>query len=183
MADGISTASVELLRLTSLQHEDVPKLMAIYRESDRYNANVLFPHLDPAEAYRRAETRLVEFLNERFFTAPGRVLAVLVQDDEWICALRYTVLDDQWFIEGVETRPDRRRERAATRMFQKLIETIDHPTELRLFVPKTNNRSLCFHRSLGFEIVATSPVHPVLGTVSEGRYDMRLRIDPENMSI
>lgn len=131
------------------------KLMEIYRQGNLETADRLYPHVaDRRFALRLAERDFIDFLAREFFR-PGCSYMVLVVDDVWLSALRLTLVEEGlYYIEALETRPDRRREGNAVRLLRAVITVLSHrgPFILRDCVSKENLPSLRTHRKAGFTV-------------------------------
>lgn len=53
-----------LLKMTSLKDADIPKLMAIYAEGNRENAEYFYPELPLTEGIAKEEQKFVTMLRE-----------------------------------------------------------------------------------------------------------------------
>lgn len=142
-----------LLEFTELSHLDKNKLMQVYREGNLQHADSLYPHLvDRRFALKLAERDFIDYL-ARYFLRPGRAYMVQTEDGVWLSALRLSrVYPELYYIEALETRPDRRREGHAVRLLTNVIALLQSrgPFVLRDCVSKTNLASLSAHKKAGF---------------------------------
>ena len=144
-----------LLVLQSPEELDVPKLLAIYRESALKNCQGMFPAETFADSLEQYEAGYAAFMREEFFTQPGRFWMVETADELWASALRLLPLEEPntWMIEALETHPDHRRKGYGARLLADTVRFMeDTHGELVLLsgVGKRNAASLQAHLHSGF---------------------------------
>ncbi len=161
-----------LLRITGFGDLDPRRLMDVYAESNRENAEDFFPELtDRDEAVRRVEEGFLAFLRDEFFAGPGAVCWVLAEDGVWVSAARTTrVGPDRHYLEALETRPDRRRRGCGAELLRGIIGALKEEGDFRLCccVSKRNTASLRTHEKCGFRIVSEEGYDWLLGE-ADGR--------------
>lgn len=163
-----------LLRLTELSDAEVPKLMAIYAEGNRENAEYFYPELPLAEGIAREEQRFVTMLREMFFPKPGNELFVWRTEGQWVAALRLTKLDDFYYLEALETKPDQRRKGYGKSLLEATCKALAHrrPVTVRDCVAKRNKASLRTHLAAGFVIEQDPGIEYPGGEADERYYGM-----------
>lgn len=144
-----------LLALQSPEELDIPKLLAIYRESALENCQGMFPAESFSTSLEQYEAGYAAFMREEFFVQPERFWMVETADGLWASALRLLPLEEPniWMIEALETHPDHRRQGYGA---QLLTDTIQYMEEnhgeiiLLSGVGKRNVASLQTHLRSGF---------------------------------
>ena len=143
---------------TSYAELDGPRLMTVYAESNRENTDYFFPDLaDKALAVKQVEEGFLTFLREEFFTWPGPAYYVLEEAGEWVAALRLNKVQPRlYYLEALETRPDRRRQGCAARLLREVVSHLKTKGPFRLCdcVDKQNEPSVRTHLACGFRIVS-----------------------------
>ena len=151
-----------LIQITEIDAAAVDRLFAVYAES----MADLSGNFDSADEMRDSyEVFLREFIRE-----PGQLLLVETEGPEWRSALRaIEYRPGVWFIEAVETAPDRRGQGFGRRLLThaserlvslgaKRIECIIHPD---------NTASQRLHAACGFAPTGDEPVN-CWGETEEG---------------
>lgn len=144
----------KLMKLTERSPDADRRLMAIYADSNQENADDYYPEEDDREiAVAKVEREFLEYLDTEFYADPRNAYYVLAVDGEWVAALRLSRLENYYFIEAIETRPDRRREGYTSMLYGMLIESEipEADIQLRCTVARSNRASLNLHAKLGFE--------------------------------
>lgn len=167
-----------LLTLHNLTDEDIPKLMAIYAEGNRENADYFYPDLDPEEGERLVVVDFVKFLRTEFFPRPGNTCYVLEEEGRWVSALRVSETEDGLYLEALETHPDLRRQGCAARLLTQALElwrTQGVPA-VRDSISCRNAASLATHKKCGFVVERKTAVNPLTGEENEGCCGMVCRL-------
>ena len=109
-----------LLKITDGQALDERKLMDVYAESNLENTDFFCPEEpDKEAAVRMVESGFLDFLKNEFFKEPEAVCWVLEEDGVWVSALRICrIPEGPYYLEALETRPDRRRQGYGVRLQQ-----------------------------------------------------------------
>lgn len=143
-----------LLRLTELVDSDIPKLMDIYAEGNRENAEYFYPELPLTEGIAKEEQKFVTMLRETFFPKPENTLFVWEMEEQWVAALRLTRLDGFYYLEALETKPDQRKKGYGKALLEAVCKelTARGCVTIRDCVAKRNEASLRTHCSAGFVI-------------------------------
>ena len=148
---------------TAMTAEEKRRLMTVYEGSNRENAGEFYPGVPAEEAVQRVRDGFCAFLDQ-FLASPQNTCYVWAEDGEWVSALRLTRLPDFYYMEALETAPDRRRRGCAERLLRAVSEYLvqnarrsSDSTEtdtvvIRSCVSKRNAPSLAIHRKCGFTI-------------------------------
>ena len=144
-----------LLVLQSPGELDVPKLLAIYRESALENCQGMFPAETFAASLEQYEAGYAAFMREEFFAKPGRFWMAETADGLWASALRLLPLEEPntWMIEALETHPDHRHKGYAAQLLTDTVRFLEETFgEIVLLsgVGKRNTASLQTHLHSGF---------------------------------
>ena len=144
--------------ITTYADLDGPRLMAVYAESNWENTDYFFPNMaDKALAVRKVEEGFLQFLRDEFFTGPGPAYYVLEEAGAWVSALRLNEVQPKvFYLEALETRPDRRRQGCAARLLRKVTDHLKRQGPFRIAdcVDKQNEPSIRTHLACGFKIVS-----------------------------
>lgn len=168
-----------LLTLRSLTDEDIPKLMAIYAEGNRENADYFYPDLEPEEGERLVTADFVKFLRTEFFPRPGNTYYVLEEEGRWVSALRVSETEDGLYLEALETAPGLRRQGRAARLLTQALELWRDQgvPAVRDSVSYHNAASLATHKKCGFVVERETAVNPITGEENEGCYGLVCRLE------
>lgn len=166
---------------TSYSDLDGGKLMQVYAESNLENTDHFFPEIeDKALAVRKVEEGFLQFLREEFFAGPGPAYYVLEEAGAWVSALRLNeVQPGLYYLEALETRPDRRRQGCAARLLRQVVDHLKTKGPFRLCdcVSKHNDPSIRTHLACGFQIVSEAGHDYLQGEDDEGDYGFEYRFD------
>lgn len=147
-----------LLKFTSFSELNTDRLMTIYSEGNLENADCFYPdEPDRQKAVRLCEERFTDYLKNDFYSRPGRTYWILEENGEWVCALRTSYIGDGlYYIEALETKPDRRRLGYAAKLLNSVEECLKNsgPFSLRSNVNRKNIPSLRTHIRSGFRIAS-----------------------------
>ncbi len=137
---------------------DERQLMSLSAEGNRENADYFYPEMEDREAaVRQAEKDFLHYLENDFFTCPGRTYWVLEKHQKWVSAVRlYQLKPDFYYMEALETHPAYRRKGLASQLLHEVIRTLQWKGafQLRSCVSKKNIASLRAHERCGFQIVS-----------------------------
>ncbi len=181
------TAETSALHIVTEYAElDGPRLMEVYAESNLENTDYFFPEMeDKALAVKKVEEGFLAFLRDEFYAGPGPTYYVLEEAGAWVSALRMNELEPGfYYLEALETRPDRRRQGCAARL---LREVTDHlkakgPFRIRDCVSKKNEPSVRTHLSSGFTIVSQAGRDYLRGEDDPRDYGFEYRFDGETVA-
>ncbi len=144
-----------LLRFDSFEALDFARLMTVYRESNRENAEEFYPEMDAEKALHVVEENFRSFLQDTFYQGEGKTYWVLCFDDVWVSALRLTQLWERfYYLEALETHPAFRIRGYAKQLLRSVIEQLeaDGPVCICDCVDKENTASVRTHLAAGFRI-------------------------------
>lgn len=146
------------------------KLMALYQEGNRENAEYFYPELSPEQGLLRAREDFCRYLREDFFRVPGGVYCIWEEAGVWISALRLEPWEDGLLLEALETHPDFRKQGYAKKLVQAMQREL---TGKRIYshVSKKNKASLAVHGACGFTVFRDS-ARMVDGTVTAGSFTL-----------
>ena len=172
--------------ITTYADLDGPRLMAVYAESNLENTDYFFPDMaDKALAVRKVEEGFLRFLRDEFFVGPGPAYFVLEEAGEWVSALRLNELSPGfYYLEALETRPDRRRQGCAGRLLREVVDHLKAKGPFRLCdcVSKRNEPSVRTHLACGFTIVSDIGHDYLRNEDDEGDYGFEYRFDSTEAS-
>ena len=140
-----------LLLATKLQELNFSQLMAVYEDGNRENGELFFPDLSEGQQMIRAEQSFYEYLREGFFSVPGAVYALWVEDGNYVSALRLEPYEDGLLLEALETAPTQRRKGYAEQLMRAV--QAQFPEKIYSHVSKRNVASLAVHEKCGFRQV------------------------------
>ena len=163
-----------LLKITALADADIPKIMAIYAEGNRENAEYFYPDIPVEAGIAKEERKFAKMLREEFFTKSENAMYVWQTDGRWVAALRLTEMDEFYYLEALETRPDQRKQGYGTALLKGLCASLcaQGPVVIRDCVRKRNEASLRTHLAAGFVIERESGVEYPSGKTDERSYGM-----------
>ncbi|MCR5690519.1 MAG: GNAT family N-acetyltransferase [Clostridiales bacterium] len=165
-----------LLKITSYDALDERRLMDVYSESNYENTDYFYPdEPDKAKAVRMVEAGFLDYLKNGFFASPGNTYWILEEHSEWVCAMRTTlIVPAAYYIEALETRPDRRRRGCASRLIACVIDELKQNGPFRLCdcVSKRNEASLAAHLKCGFRIVSEEGLDYLSGERDDRHYGL-----------
>ena len=169
--------------ITTYVDLDGPRLMTVYAESNLENTDYFFPDLaDKALAVKQVEEGFLTFLREEFFTWPGPAYCVLEEAGAWVSALRLNeVQPGLYYLEALETRPDRRRQGCAARLLREVLDYLKSKGSFRLCdcVDKQNEPSVRTHLDCGFRIVSDTGHDYLRHEDDPGDFSFEYRYDGE----
>ncbi len=144
--------------ITRYANLDERRLMSLYAEGNRENADYFYPEMEDREAaVRQAEKDFLHDLENDFFTCPGRTYWVLEEQHEWVSAVRlYQLKPDFYYLEALETHPAYRKKGYASKLLREVICALRKKGAFQLCdcVSKKNIASLRTHERCGFQIVS-----------------------------
>ena len=147
-----------LLRVTRYSDLDERKLMDVYAESNYENTDYFFPdETDKLVAVGKVEAGFLHFLQHDFCERPGNAYWILEEKGVWVSALRTSPVEPGvYYLEALETRPDRRERGYASQLLSGVLNTLKREGPFRLYdcVGKKNAASLKTHLKCGFTIAS-----------------------------
>lgn len=135
-----------------LQELNFPKLMELYSESNRENAEEQYSWYDANLAILKAEQDFYQYLNEVFFQTKGAFYAVWEDKGQYHSALRMEPYRDGLLLEALETHPCYRGMGYAKGLIHAALEVLKAEGVASVYshVNKRNVASLRTHLSCGF---------------------------------
>ncbi|MBQ6415067.1 MAG: GNAT family N-acetyltransferase [Butyrivibrio sp.] len=170
---------MRLLEFYTLESLDFPKLMEVYRESNEDNVSYFYPEETNLDKGRHlVEQKFHDYLRADFYNKPGNRYYSLEDNGAWLSAIRLFSVegkDNTYFAEALETAPTHRRKGYARKMMELLFDHLgsEGSFEITDTVNKSNEASLQFHLSCGFEIYKDPACCVLNGNVDENAYTMR----------
>ena len=159
-----------LLWAKNMKELNFDRLMQVYAEGNRENAQTFYPHMAPEKGQLCAEQDFWNYLTEDFFRQKGACYAIWEDGGEYISALRLEPWEDGFLLEALETQPDHRRRGYAKTLITEVQKTLPE-TIIFSHVSKRNKPSLAAHRACGFQIIKDT-VRLLDGTVSSNSYTL-----------
>lgn len=146
-----------LIAITRSDEVDDQKLMAIYAEGNLENADHFYPQVeDRLEAVKKVECDFCNYIKSEFLNGRN-IYYVLEVDGIWVSALRLYCLERGfYYLEALETIPDRRNKGYASRLLTEVINELKKNGSFKICdcVGKKNTASLNTHKKCGFSIVS-----------------------------
>ena len=145
----------------SLNSIHFSKLMHVYSESNRKNADIQFPQEERNLALMQVEQDFYQYLKQCFFTTHGAFYAVWQQSDVYVSALRVEPFQDGMLITGLETAPEHRRCGYAVQLIGAVADILRQQGLHCIYshVDKQNHPSLKAHLACGFDRVLEHAVY------------------------
>ena len=143
-----------LVEIKKIDAVVVDRLFAVYAESME----------DLAADFGSADDMRADyegFLRE-FIRKPGQLILVEADGDDWVSALRaIEYRPSVWFMEAVETAPDRRGQGFGRRLLNHSVERLLSLGAQRIecIIHPDNTASQCLHASCGFVPTDDKPVN------------------------
>lgn len=169
-----------LHRFDRFSELDGRKLMDLYGESNRENAEDFYPDADAAVGTARVEESFLAFLRDEFLPKPENTYWVWEEDGVYLCALRLTEFNDRLFyLEALETHPAFRRRGCSEKLFSAVIDALKPGGPFRICdcVSKRNVPSIAAHQKAGFRIVSDSGYDYPGQTSKDHEYSFAYRYD------
>ncbi|MBR3298874.1 MAG: GNAT family N-acetyltransferase [Clostridia bacterium] len=163
------------LIIKSFEELDGRRLMDLYSEGNIENAEELYPDEDRAQAVRKVEESFLDFLKNKFFAAEGSEYFILVENGEWVSALRTSrIRDELYYMEALETRPDMRQRSFAKKLLLEVLGELKKRGRFELYccVSKKNEPSIRTHLAAGFAIVSENGYSYLQNSTNERTYGL-----------
>ncbi len=161
---------MRMVKFDAVKDLDFEKLMEVYAQSNRENAEDMFPEESPELGLLHVEQGFGSYLREDFFKVPGAAYYVLTEGDCYLSALRLEPYLDGLLLEALETRPNRRRQGFAAELIRGVLNTVSCPVYSH--VSRRNKASLAVHMACGFREVLDYAEY-VDGTVNANAVTLR----------
>lgn len=161
----------------SFDRIDGRKLMDLYAESNKENAEFFYPGLqDKSEALEKTEADYLNYLKNEFFSVAGNLYVIYEADGIWLSALRlYRIKDGFYYLEALETHPDHRRKGYGSCLLDGLLNVLKEqgPFQICDCVGKQNHASLSVHKKCGFRIVSDTGYDYLANETDDRCYGLR----------
>lgn len=142
----------------SLRELSFGKLMEVYAESNRENAEEFWPELSEGERLLRTEQDFYQYLHQGFFPAQGAAYYIWEVDGTYVSALRLEPYRDGLLLEALETAPAQRQKGYASALMASVLETVG-AQKIYSHVGKRNEASLKTHLHCGFRRISEQAVY------------------------
>lgn len=137
-----------LILAKKLHQLNFEKLMQVYAESNRENAELMYPDFSAQQGILQAEQSFWEYLAGSFFPVTGAVYAIWAEGECYMSALRLEPYEDGLLLEALETAPEYRRKGYAEKLIREV--QVQFPQRIYSHVSKKNTPSLMVHQKCGF---------------------------------
>ena len=164
-----------LHRFDSRTEPDGRKLMDLYAEGNRENAEEFYPDDERKIGIQKIEREFLAFLKDGFLPKPENTYWVLEKDGVYLSALRLTELPGRLFyLEALETHPDYRRNGYAVQLLHEVTDALKKGGPFRICdcVGKRNTASIGTHEKAGFSIVSEQGYDYLCGEASDRHYGL-----------
>ncbi len=171
-----------LLRFDRYADLDGRRLMDLYAEGNRENAEEFFPDDDMQTGIGKVEEEFLDFLKNDFMPKPENTYWVHEENGVYLSALRLTELDGRLFyLEALETHPDFRRKGYARKLLTEVIDALKAGGPFRICdcVGKRNTPSVGTHKKAGFRIVSEAGYDYLQKESGEHHYGFEYRYEGE----
>lgn len=144
-----------------LKEMDFGKLMELYSEGNRDNAEQQYPQEDVNIGILLVEQNFYQYLNEVFFPTEGAFYAVWLEEGRYISALRMEPYRDGYLLEALETHPNYRRKGFAKALITAILRQFGctDTSSVYAHVHKGNDASLKTHLACGFTRISEQTVY------------------------
>lgn len=152
------------------------KLMDVYYEGNRENAEDRYPYEDVHVGILKAEQDFYQYLRESFFGVEGAVYAVWEEQGKYLSALRLEPYADGLLLEALETHPDYRRKGYAKKLIEAVLVDLKDKGIEKIYshINKRNVGSLQTHLSCGFQRICEQATY-IDGSVTRSSCTMVFR--------
>ena len=137
------------------------KLMDLYSEGNKENAQAHYPASDRYTALFNVEQDFYQYLLEIFFPTKGAFYAVWEENGAYLSALRMEPYRNGLLLAALETHPDYRRSGYAKALISSTLKQLEQTGVSFVYahVHKRNEASLRSHLSCGFTRVSEQAVY------------------------
>ena len=147
-----------LLWAKTMRDLNFERLMRVYAEGNRENAQAFYPHMEPKKGQLCAEQDFWNYLTEDFFRQKGACYAIWEENGEYMAALRLEPWEDGLLLEALETHPNYRGRGYAKRLIRAVLETVEEQRVYSHISPR-NGPSLAVHKACGFQKILNHSVY------------------------
>lgn len=138
---------------------DLEKLMDIYEESNWENLSMAksiigknSDKFDKNYLYQVVRKAHKAYINDDFLNNHRNKLAVLIDDGEYLSALRLFYKGDYYILEALETNPKYRRSGYGEKLLREVIKLLDEGRVIKSEVAISNEKSLKLHKKVDFKL-------------------------------
>lgn len=138
---------------------DLEKLMDIYEQSNWENLSMAksiigknSDKFDENYLYQVVRKSHKAYISDDFLKNHRNKLAVLIDDGEYLSALRLFYKGDYYLLEALETNPKHRRSGYGERLVREVIKLLDKGSVIKSEVAISNEKSLKLHKKVGFKL-------------------------------
>lgn len=138
---------------------DLEKLMDIYEESNWENLSMAksiigknSDRFDENYLYQVVRKSHKAYISDDFLKNHRNKLAVLIDEGEYLSALRLYYKGDYYLLEALETNPKYRRSGCGERLVREVIKLLDEGSVIKSEVAISNEKSLKLHKKVGFKL-------------------------------
>ena len=163
-----------LISVNRLGNLDFRRLMDLYAEGNRANAEALYPDLAFNQGILSAESDFYGYLQEVFFQTKGAFYYIWEENGVYLSALRLEPYRDGLLLEALETHPDYRRMGYGKKLIQSVQCALRKQGSVVLYshIGKRNMASLKTHLACGFQRISEQAVY-IDGSVTDRACTMR----------
>ena len=150
-----------LLTVDCLRNLDFRRLMDLYTEGNRENAELFYQHLGENQGILAAENDFYVYLRDCFFRTKGAMYCIWEEKGIYISALRLEPYRDGLLLEALETHPDYRRSGYAKKLIAAVMKwlTAQGSKPVYSHINKRNTASLKTHLACGFQRISEQAVY------------------------
>lgn len=150
---------MELIFTDKASDVDLEKLMDIYEQSNWENLSMAksiigknSDKFDENYLYQVVRKSHKAYISDDFLKNHRNKLAVLIDDGEYLSALRLFYKGDYYLLEALETNPKHRRSGYGERLVREVITLLDKGSVIKSEVAISNEKSLKLHKKVGYKL-------------------------------
>lgn len=164
-----------LIQISTFEQLDFPRLMEVYIEGNRENAEYFYGKETPEKGLQLAVQDARDYLRNDFFQKAAAKYYIWQEAGEYVSALRLERYGDGLLLEALETRPDLRRRGYGRKLIAAVLAQLPQGTHLYSHVAKWNTPSLAIHNACGFSQHLNYSVESD-GTISNDHVTFRVTV-------
>lgn len=160
---------MEILFTNKIDGIDLEKLMDIYEESNWENLSRVrdivggsIDSFDKKYLYEIVRKSYCDYITKYFLKNDNNNLAILINEEEYLAALRIYDEGEFFLLEALETNPIYRRMGYGERLVREVVKSLERGKEIRAEVGLSNKKSLALHKKVGFKPKIKEESHWVL---------------------
>lgn len=150
---------MELIFTDKASDVDLEKLMDIYEQSNWENLSMAksiigknSDKFDENYLYQVVRKSHKAYISDDFLKNHMNKLAVLIDDGQYLSALRLFYKGDYYLLEALETNPKHRRSGYGERLVREVIKSLEKGSVIKSEVAISNEKSLKLHKKVGFKL-------------------------------